>query len=155
MRFGPPPHGFRGMTAFTGAPALRFDPGCRIGTLLEDFGFEGVIAPAGFRTDGTSMPRPLWWLEPPFGPALWAAIIHDLLYALRRAGTPHPAAPTRRKADALFRRALIEAGISRPRAWLMWAGVRLFGRRPGSPRVNTTATQGRLRAAFSFSGRFP
>lgn len=117
--------------SFVGAPALRFDPGCRVATLLEPFGFGGLIAPAGFPTDGTSTPRLLWWLEPPYGQALWAAIPHDRAYALRRAGTPHPAAPTRKAADALFHRALIAAGVPRPRAWLMWSGVRLFGRRPG------------------------
>lgn len=39
------------------------------------------VVPAGFRTDGASVPRALWWLYPPFGDDYEpAAILHDYLY---------------------------------------------------------------------------
>ena len=62
-----------------------------------------------------------------------AALIHDLGYALIRAGTPHPEMPTRVAADAVFREALIVAGVSPRMAWLMWAAVRAFGRGAATP----------------------
>lgn len=37
--------------------------------------FYGI--PAGFVTDGASVPRPLWWFIDPAGEAFEAAIVHD------------------------------------------------------------------------------
>jgi hypothetical protein len=117
------------MAGFVGALAIQDpDPSGHTWTLARDLGFGEVTVPAGFRTDGASIPRALWWLEPPWGRAAAAAVVHDRLYALRRAGTPHAAAMTRRQCDALFHAALLASGVPRPVAWLLWAAVRSFGR---------------------------
>lgn len=88
-----------------------------------------VTVPAGFDTDGTSVPRILWSWQPPIdGDACRASLPHDYLYRLLAAGTPHPVAPTRRVADKRLYEAARDAGLGRFTAWLMWAGVRLFGR---------------------------
>jgi len=36
-----------------------------------------IIIPAGFITDGASIPRWLWWFISPFGPLLEGALVHD------------------------------------------------------------------------------
>jgi hypothetical protein len=55
--------------------------------VLTDFTFIDPLdntytVPAGFVTDGASVPRAIWWLYPPLGGAYdEAAAIHDYLYA--------------------------------------------------------------------------
>lgn len=39
-----------------------------------------ITAPVGFRTDGASVPRCLWWLFPRIDSYFAAAVIHDWLY---------------------------------------------------------------------------
>lgn len=79
--------------------------------------------PAGFVTDGASIPRFLWRVcgHPMEAPAVAAAVLHDHDYA---AG-----ARTRAEADGAFRENLARCGVGRVRSWLFWLAVRLFGRR--------------------------
>jgi hypothetical protein len=86
-----------------------------------------IIAPAGSVTDGASVPRPLWWLLPSTGRYFRAAVIHDRLYELLRAGRPHINATTRAGADRELRLAARACGCSAVVAWVLWAGVRLGG----------------------------
>lgn len=80
--------------------------------------------PAGFETDGASIPRPLWWLcgTPLEVPRLYAAIVHDFIY-----GGNDPDA-TRADADDLFRDLQIALGVQRWKCYLEWAALRLFGK---------------------------
>lgn len=92
------------------------------------------VVPAGFESDGASVPRFLWWLYPPFGeayePATW---LHDHLYAKAEAcfvtgadGAPRPI--RRGEADALMREASTDGCGFRGRgAAVMHAGVRSGG----------------------------
>lgn len=59
------------------------------------------------------------------------SLVHDLLYEAMRARK----LPTsmRRTADRLYRRLLIERHMGRPRAWIRWLGLRLFGSSAASP----------------------
>jgi hypothetical protein len=83
------------------------------------------VVPAGFLSDGTSVPRLLWWWEPPWGRAVRASILHDYLYYRIEIGT---ATLTRRQSDLVFHEALLAVGVDRITAKIMWAFVRLFGR---------------------------
>ena len=89
--------------------------------------------PAGYLTDFASVPRFVWWLVPTSGDYNAAAIVHDwLITDWLPAG-----AITSSDVDTTFREALKALGVSTPRRWLMWAGVRLGAigngdRRPGS-----------------------
>jgi len=93
-----------------------------------------TVQPGAF-TDGASIPRPLWSLigSPMQDHRVFrAAAIHDQLYkSLGYLHAPHIAGGyyslTRSACDAIFRRALIEAGIPRYKARLYWAGVRTGG----------------------------
>lgn len=81
--------------------------------LLESFG----RVPAGFVTDGASVPRFLWWWMSPSDPKLFkAAIKHDYDYCY---------GVDRREADKRFLHSLLSDGYVF--AWPAWLAVRLFG----------------------------
>jgi len=81
-----------------------------------------------FETDGASVPRIFWALLPTWGKYSRAAVVHDYLYNELREGTePHPEAPTRQRADAIFLEAMAVCGVGLLTRWAMWAAVRLFG----------------------------
>lgn len=81
-----------------------------------------------FKTDGASVPRIFWAFLPTWGRYSRAAVIHDYLYNELRPGTqPHPEAPTRQRADAIFLEAMEVCGVGFLTRWIMWAAVRTFG----------------------------
>lgn len=86
-----------------------------------------VVAPAGFETDGASIPQPLRVLLAVWGTYGRAAAVHDLAYRALRRGAPLPEMPTRKAADDEFRIAMRACGTAPWLAWAMWASVRLFG----------------------------
>ncbi|NMD88461.1 DUF1353 domain-containing protein [Victivallis vadensis] len=92
-------------------------------TLLEPLEYMGLTIPAGFESDGASVPRFFWQLVFPPGDskALHAAFVHDYIYRT------HPAGWTRADADKAFRELLIAGGIPARRANLAYYGVRWFG----------------------------
>ena len=104
--------------------------------LLVDLRYHGnqdtFVVPAGFVTDFASVPRPIIWLIPSYGVYTPAAILHDHLCEAARSDAP---VLSRADADGLFRRSLRELGVSGPKRWAMWAGVRagsaLSGATPG------------------------
>lgn len=102
----------------------RADDRGNVFTLLEPLQYGAITVPAGFESDGASVPRFFWRLVFPPGDsqALRAAIIHDWIY--RR----HPAGWSRKEADELFRSLLVADGVPKWRARLAHRGVRLFGR---------------------------
>ena len=74
----------------------------------------------GFWTDGASVPRFMWWWTDPYsGPWVAPAIIHDGLYAAQ--------VTSRKKADSVLYEAMLDCGVRRTQAALIWAAVRLFG----------------------------
>ena len=92
-------------------------------TLREDLHVEGITVPAGFSSDGASVPRFFWRLVFPPGDqkALRAAFVHDWIYRT------HPEGWTREAADMLFLKLLLANGMPKFRAVLAYLGVRLFG----------------------------
>ncbi len=128
---------------------LRHMPGSYYLTLAP-FPYFGArdqwTVPAGFRTDLTSVPRPFRWLIDVGGDHAPAAVLHDYLTRPRpfpylTAEAPsgietviRPPVP-RSDADGVFRRVLHrDLGVSAPRRWLMWAGVRVgCGMKDASP----------------------
>ena len=88
-------------------------------TLLSPLQIAEREVPAGFQTDLASTPRALWWLIPPFGRYLVAAIVHDYHYMHQDV--------TRREADAEFYRLMYWYGVAWWKRWAMWGAVRCFG----------------------------
>jgi hypothetical protein len=80
--------------------------------------------PAGFVTDGASIPRFLWSIiGPPFnGRYRVPALFHDAAYC--------EPGMNRAAADRMFFDAMREEGVSYIKARAMWAGVRIGGGKP-------------------------
>lgn len=99
----------------------------RIAILLAPVEWRGIRLPAGFMSDGASVPRFLWWFLPPWGDvSTVAALIHDFACDSLKAGEPLPGGSTRAACDRLFREALSDLRVAHWRAWLCWAGVRAY-----------------------------
>ena len=78
--------------------------------------------PVGFEWNGASIPRAAWTALgiTPFDPRVMrASCVHDWFYTLQNG--------SRRAADELFRKMLIEDGISEPDSYVMYLAVRQFG----------------------------
>lgn len=96
-----------------------------------------VIVPAGFVTDGASVPylaQLLTGWHPWDEPHRWGAIVHDWLYCMNghiddQAGSRWQTYPLALKpfADRAFRATLVAAGCSKFRATIMYLAVILFG----------------------------
>ena len=101
----------------------RSDETGNVYTLREELSYGGLTVPAGFSSDGASVPRFFWRVVFPPGDnrALRAAFLHDWIYRT------HPEGWSREAADNLFRRVLLEDGVSRSSADMAYWGVRLFG----------------------------
>jgi len=95
--------------------------------LEQELVYRDIRVPVGYITDGASVPRPLWWLLPSWGRYSRASVVHDYLCDQIVKRAPHPAAPTARKADAIFYQAMKDSGVNATIRWLMWAAVRLAG----------------------------
>lgn len=78
-----------------------------------------ITVPAGFRTDFASVPQFLWSIFPPHGIYSRACVIHDFLYRMTRC--------SRFLADAIFREAMHQLGVSQWKRVAMYYAVRAFG----------------------------
>jgi hypothetical protein len=82
-----------------------------------------VTVLAGYRTDLASVPRPVWWLVPRDDQqARRPAVMHDYIYT----NLTHRF--SKAEADRMFYDALLEEGMHKPLAWLMYTAVRIGGR---------------------------
>ena len=105
----------------------REDEKGNIYTLAEDlkvvWNGRELTVPAGFRSDGASVPRFFWrWVFPPGDSrALRAAFAHDFIYRT------HPEKWTKQMADLMFYDLLCEDGVPRFRAFRAYKGVEWFG----------------------------
>jgi hypothetical protein len=73
--------------------------------------------PAGFETDGASVPMLLAPAFPSRFDTLEAGVLHDWLCSA--------CGEEMGLADMIFRRALLDLGVRPMTAWLMWAGLRV------------------------------
>jgi hypothetical protein len=82
--------------------------------VLEEF---SITIPAGFSTDGVSVPRISWIFMPHWGHTITrAAMLHD--YLIRESVVPS------KKADQLFFEAMTVLGASTKLKYLLWLSVR-------------------------------
>jgi len=87
--------------------------------LVEDFEWHGVRVPAGFVTDGCSVPTIGRFAIPKWGAGAKAGVIHDKLYVSHE--------KTKEESDDLFRALLLELGVEENEAWIMHTAVKLGG----------------------------
>ena len=84
-----------------------------------------IDVPAGFETDGASVPRLLWWLLPTWGSYSRAAAVHDFIIGLVKAGEPIDDAPDRLTCDRIFWEATGVCRTPLSLRLLLYVGVRI------------------------------
>lgn len=107
--------------------AEDFDDGSNRRKLLEPIIYhvgslqstDKIVIPAGFVTDGGSVPRILWPIVDPWGKASKAYILHDWLY--------HTGERSRLVSDAILMEAMEVSGVSFTQRKLVFLGVRIGG----------------------------
>ncbi len=83
-----------------------------------------IEVPAGFESDGASVPKAFWSRFPPFGKYLAAAVVHDLLCVQGHKGE---CVYTSVEAADIFNQAMRVCGVSKFKAWKMTKAVKWFG----------------------------
>lgn len=100
----------------------------------KDVGF--VRIPAGYVSDGCSIPKFLWGIFPPNGPYFVPGLVHDYLYEKKEAWINQPFSKisvykyevTRKEADALFLVLLNHfSPETRRRNYIRYLAVRVLG----------------------------
>lgn len=87
-----------------------------------------VYVPAGFLTDGATVPRLMWWLVPPQGRHGMAALVHDYLCERQTLYSKGELIKIDRKqADKIFNEAMKVSQVNTGIRWLMYGAVRLWG----------------------------
>jgi hypothetical protein len=86
-----------------------------------------VTVPPRFVWDGASVPRVLWNIIPPWGSYSGAALVHDWLYRTRTSCASRSKTITKEEADRVFYELMLEDGVRKSRAWVMWQAVAFLG----------------------------
>jgi Protein of unknown function (DUF1353) len=86
-----------------------------------------VTVPSRFVWDGASVPRILWNIIPPWGSYSGAALVHDWLYRTRTCCASSTKTITKEEADRVFYELMLEDGVRKSRAWVMWQAVAFLG----------------------------
>lgn len=111
------------MAVFIEEPLYRDVPGGHCRELVVSVAVVGsgwvTRIPAGFVTDGASVPRVLWNILPPFGAYSRSALLHDWLYFSGEC--------SRAEADRRFMESMEREGVSLWKRWVMYSGVRMGG----------------------------
>lgn len=82
---------------------------------------EVYIVPAGFETDGPSIPRAFYVTTPPVGKYDQAGVLHDFLYSVN-------SPVSKVDADSLFREAMKSCGVGLYTRTKMYLAVKFFGK---------------------------
>ncbi len=88
---------------------------------------EWVTIPAGYLTDGASVPRLFWNIIPPWGKYGQAAVVHDLLceyLSIIKDGKPHTI--TRDRADEILNEAMYALGVPDGKRLIIYSAVSLY-----------------------------
>lgn len=89
--------------------------------VFQDYTYQDITVPNGFRYDGATVPRVVWTLIGflPDGIHRAAALVHDYLYETKEFNRVY--------ADKLFLTMLKESGVKSWHANLAYVTVRIFG----------------------------
>lgn len=125
------------MSSFTKPLVTQYMPDTNNWMLPPTFGFRYWIGselsgtyvdvPDGFRSDGASVPRPLWNFIPPWGKYGQAAVLHDFLCTYRTVIRNGKAVTiTRKECDEIFLEAMKVLHVAEALANTMYVGVRTY-----------------------------
>lgn len=125
------------MSSFTKPLVTQYMPDTNNWMLPPTFGFRYWIGeessgiyvdvPDGFRSDGASVPRPLWNFIPPWGKYGQAAVLHDFLCTYRTIIVNGVATTiSRKRCDEIFAEAMKVLQVDPTLINVMYAGVRAY-----------------------------
>ena len=86
---------------------------------------ETFQVPKGFVTDFASVPRPIWWLFPPWAKYGNAAVVHDWCYWEKNI---EKRSISRKEADAVILEGMKDSKVCWLTRQLIYRALRLFGR---------------------------
>lgn len=118
-----------------------------LGDLSEE---KWVLVPAGYLTDGATLPRLFWSLLPPWGSYGQAAVVHDILCE-HLSITVHgiEAQISRAQADKAFKEAMIVLGVPRWKRNLMYIAVRVYAKFTGITKPSINGKKARYEADWA------
>lgn len=109
-----------------------------------------VTVPAGYLTDGASVPRIFWSLIPPWGAYGQAAVLHDLLCEyLSIVDRGKPKTITRQRCDEIFDEAMIVLGVEGSTRIMISEGVSLYRNLSGANKPSTRPEKRLLETAWT------
>lgn len=140
-------------TRFSAEMSVRYDRQASIALgadhwrVIEDFRFyigdnaEGgwVFVPAGYLTDGASVPRLFWNIIPPWGSYGQAAVVHDIVceyLSVTKDGGPYPV--TRAQCDSILLQAMEVIGVPRATRLAIYGAVCAYRLLSGTSTPSTT-----------------
>jgi hypothetical protein len=95
--------------------------------LTRRFRYLDLEVPAGFVTDGASVPRIFWSILYPFGSYFPAALIHDYLYSKASDHLTAVKKIYRKEADLIFLQAMKDVGVGWLTRRTIYRAVRIGG----------------------------
>lgn len=108
-----------------------------------------ITVPAGYLTDGASVPRIFWSMIPPWGAYGQAAVVHDLLCEyLSIVDHGRPKLITRRRCDEIFSEAMAVLGVPSSTLLLIAEGVALYRNVSGASKPSTKPEKRLLEASW-------
>lgn len=117
------------MTEFPTIILKQVQPSFELYELVEASCYKSLVCiPIGFTTDFASVPEFLYPLFKPHKAAVPASVLHDYFYVCHPFSSVMNTKEERLFADKLFRDILIETGVSKFQAGIMYNAVRLFGK---------------------------
>lgn len=109
-----------------------------------------VTVPAGYLTDGASVPRIFWSLIPPWGANGQAAVVHDLLCEyLQVMHNGQMVAITRERADQIFVEAMRVLDVQPSQIAMIAEGLAIYRRLPGVGAPSSTPAKRYLESQWS------
>ena len=108
-----------------------------------------VYVPAGYLTDGASVPRALWSLIPPWGPYGQAAVVHDIVCEyLSVTVDGRPTGVTRKQCDDILLEAMTVLCVPGWQRQAIYHAVGLYRAVSGVNHPTNTAQKRALEAAW-------
>lgn len=110
---------------------------------------EWVHVPAGYLTDGASVPRLFWSLIPPWGIYGQAAVVHDILceyLSTTLHGLPNPI--TRARCDQILLEAMVALQVPAWKRQVIYRAVCLYRRIAGVSEATSTPAKRRMESMW-------
>ena len=151
-------------TRFSAEMSVRYDRAASLALgadhwrVMDDFRFyigdstEGgwVFVPAGYLTDGASVPRLFWNVIPPWGSYGQAAVVHDIVceyLSVTKGGVPEPV--TRAECDKILLQAMEVIGVPWITRTAIYGAVSAYRLLSGVSTPSTTELKRSIEASWS------